>query len=66
MFFAGVYAPRAFLPDFVVDFGGYFPPSVQALEDSWTGPGANPWHLVTMAGIILVLGPVTAKIFRWS
>lgn len=66
LFFAGVYAPRAFLPDFVVDFGGFFPPSVQALEDSWTGAGANPWHLVTMAAIVLVIGPITAKVFRWD
>lgn len=66
LFFAGVYAPRAFLPDFVVDFGGFFPPSVQALQDSWTGDGANPWHLLTMAAIVLVLGPITAKIFRWD
>jgi ABC-2 type transport system permease protein len=66
LFFAGVYAPRAFLPEFVVDFGGFFPPSVQALQDSWTGEGANIWHLVTMAGVVLVLGPITAKIFRWD
>lgn len=66
LFFAGVYAPRPFLPDFVTTFGGYFPPSVQALQDSWTGDGANPWHLVTMAAVVLVLGPVAAKIFRWD
>lgn len=66
LFFGGVYAPRAFLPDIVVDFGGYFPPSVQALQDSWTGGGANPWHLVTMAVITLVVGGITARIFRWD
>ncbi|OLF06751.1 ABC transporter [Actinophytocola xinjiangensis] len=66
LFFAGVYAPRAFLPDFVVTFGGYFPPSVQALQDSWTGDGANPWHLLTMAAIVVIFGPITAKIFRWE
>jgi len=66
LFFGGVYAPRAFLPDIVTEFGGYFPPSVQALQDSWTGDGANPWHLMAMAAIVLVVGPITAKIFRWD
>lgn len=66
LFFGGVYAPRPFLPDVVVEFGGFFPPSVQALQDSWTGDGANPWHWLTMAAIIVVIGPITAKVFRWN
>lgn len=65
-FFGGVYLPRAMLPDVVVRIGDFVPPGVEALQDAWTGTGAQPLHLAVMAVITLVAGAVAARLFRWE
>ncbi|MFI6345281.1 ABC transporter permease [Streptomyces sp. NPDC050560] len=66
MFFGGVYVPRSILPSGIADIGNYFPPSVQALQDSWTGSGVQPLHLAVMAVFIVAIGALAGKVFRWS
>ena len=66
MFFGGVYVPRSILPAWIGDVGKYFPPGVQALQDSWTGPGVQWSQLGAMALITLVVGALAAKLFRWD
>jgi ABC-2 type transport system permease protein len=67
MFFGGVYVPRFVLPESIARIGAYIPPSVQALQDGWTGAAPpQALHLFIMAGIALVATAVAARLFRWE
>ncbi|SDX33944.1 ABC-2 type transport system permease protein [Amycolatopsis xylanica] len=66
MFFGGVYVPRQFLPEVIQRIGAYLPPGIQALEESWTGAGAQPLQLVVLAGAAIGTAALAAKVFRWE
>jgi len=66
MFLGGVYLPRWLLPKFLVRFGDYAPPGVQALLDAWMGTGPQPGQLACLAAVTVVAGVVAARCFRWE
>lgn len=66
MFLGGVYLPRPLLPETIQTIGAYVPPGVKALEDAWTGAGAQPLQLAVLAVFAVGSGVVAAKVFRWE
>ncbi|MEU9685933.1 ABC transporter permease [Amycolatopsis japonica] len=66
MFLGGVYLPRPLLPEAIRDIGAYIPPGVKALEDAWTGAGAQPLQLAVLAAFAVGSCVVAAKLFRWE
>jgi ABC-2 type transport system permease protein len=66
MFLGGVYLPRPLLPEAIQTIGAYVPPGVKALEDAWTGAGAQPLQLAVLAVFAVGSGVVAAKLFRWE
>ena len=66
MFFGGVYVPRFFMPEAIVRIGEYTPPGIDSLLEAWNGtaPAAGP--LLVMGGMALVVGAVSAKVFKWE
>ncbi|MFJ8910572.1 ABC transporter permease [Amycolatopsis sp. NPDC102389] len=66
MFLGGVYLPRPLLPEAIRDLGAYIPPGVKALEDAWTGTGAQPLQLAVLAAFAVGSCLLAAKLFRWE
>ncbi|MEV7552673.1 ABC transporter permease [Amycolatopsis sp. NPDC089917] len=66
MFLGGVYLPRPLLPTVVQDIGAYVPPGVKAMEDAWTGAGAQPLQLAVLAAFAVGSCVLAAKLFRWE
>lgn len=66
MVLGGVYVPRIFLPAFLVRFGAFTPPGVQAMLDAWMGIAPDPLPLVVMAVTTVVAGLAAARLFRWQ
>ncbi|WP_181776001.1 ABC transporter permease [Amycolatopsis pittospori] len=66
MFFGGVWLPRPLLPEVIRNIGAYVPPGVKALEDAWTGTGAQPLQLAVLAAFAVGSCVVAAKVFRWE
>ncbi|OXM51478.1 ABC transporter permease [Amycolatopsis alba] len=66
MFLGGVYLPRPLLPSAIQDIGAYVPPGVKAMEDAWTGAGAQPLQLAVLAAFAAGSCVVAAKLFRWE
>ena len=68
MFFAGLWLPRALMPDVLLDISNYTPlgAAVEAIQDSMqTGfPPAAP--LLVLAGYALVFGFLARRFFRWE
>ncbi|MFI6300809.1 ABC transporter permease [Amycolatopsis thailandensis] len=66
MFLGGVYLPRPLLPTVVQNIGAYVPPGVKAMEDAWTGTGAQPLQLAVLAAFAVGSCVLAAKLFRWE
>ncbi|WP_026928934.1 ABC transporter permease [Glycomyces tenuis] len=66
MFFGGVYLPRFMLPEAVATIGDYTPPGVQALLDSWSGTAPSAVQLLVMGATALVVGALSARLFKWE
>ncbi|EME59858.1 ABC transporter permease [Amycolatopsis decaplanina] len=66
MFLGGVYLPRPLLPEVIQNIGAYVPPGVKALEDAWTGGGAQPLQLAVLAAFAVGSCVLAAKLFRWE
>ncbi|KZB86380.1 ABC transporter permease [Amycolatopsis regifaucium] len=66
MFLGGVYLPRPLLPEAIQNIGAYIPPGVKALEDAWTGSGAQPLQLAVLAAFAVGSCVVATKLFRWE
>ncbi|WP_414936486.1 ABC transporter permease [Amycolatopsis sp. cmx-11-51] len=66
MFLGGVWLPRPLLPEVIQNIGAYIPPGVKALEDAWTGTGAQPLQLAVLAVFAVGSCAVAAKLFRWE
>jgi ABC-2 type transport system permease protein len=68
MFFAGLWLPRALMPQFLLDVSNYTPlgAAVQAMQASMqTGfPPAAP--LLVLAGYAVVFGYLARRFFRWE
>jgi ABC-2 type transport system permease protein len=68
MFFAGLWLPRALMPQFLLDISNYTPlgAAVQAMQASMqTGfPPAAP--LLVLAGYAVVFGYLARRCFRWE
>ena len=68
MFFAGLWLPRALMPQLLLDISNYTPlgAAVQAIQASMqTGfPPATP--LLVLAGYALVFGYLARRFFRWE
>jgi len=66
MFLGGVYLPRVFLPEILVQIGDFTPPGVQGLQDTWMGTTPELAPLFGMALITIVLGTFAVRLFRWE
>ncbi|WP_441246210.1 ABC transporter permease [Kitasatospora sp. McL0602] len=68
MFFAGVWIPRDFTPEWLRRIGDFTPSgaAVQSLQDAWTGHFPHGVDLLTLAVFALVAGGAAAKLFRWE
>jgi len=66
MFLGGVYLPRVFLPDILVQIGDFTPPGVQGLQDAWLGTAPQLPPLVGMAVLTVVAGALAVRLFRWE
>jgi ABC-2 type transport system permease protein len=68
MFFAGLWLPRALMPDLLADISNYTPlgAAVQAIQDSILQgfPPAAP--LLVLAGYALVFAFLARRFFRWE
>jgi ABC-2 type transport system permease protein len=68
MFFAGLWVPRAVMPDVLRHVSDYTPlgAAVQALQDSARGQFPHALHLAVLAGYALVFGVAATRLFRWE
>jgi ABC-2 type transport system permease protein len=68
MFFAGLWVPRAVMPDVLRHVSDYTPmgAAVQALQDSARGHFPHALHLAVLAGYAVVFGIAAARLFRWE
>lgn len=68
MFFAGLWVPRAAMPETLRQVSDFTPlgAGVQALQDATGGAWPQPLHLAVMAAYVLVFGVVAARTFRWQ
>jgi ABC-2 type transport system permease protein len=68
MFFAGLYFPRALMPDVLRHVSDWTPlgAAVQALQTSAEGsfPGVEP--LLVMVGYAVLFGVLAVKYFKWE
>jgi ABC-2 type transport system permease protein len=68
MFFAGLWVPRAVMPDVLRHISDYTPlgAAVQALQDSARGHWPNGPYLAVLAAYALVFGFAAIRWFRWE
>jgi ABC-2 type transport system permease protein len=68
MFFAGLWVPRAVMPDVLRHVSDYTPlgAAVQALQDSARGQVPHALHLAVLAGYAVVFGVAATRLFRWE
>ena len=68
MFFAGLWVPRAAMPEGLRHISDFTPlgAGVQALQDAAGGAWPQPLHLAVMAAYVVVFGVVAARLFRWE
>jgi ABC-2 type transport system permease protein len=68
LFFAGLWSPRAAMPDVMRHISDFTPmgAAVQALQDGWTGQWPAPLALLVMAAYVLLFGVVASRTFRWQ
>jgi ABC-2 type transport system permease protein len=68
LFFAGVWLPRNQMPELLGHISDYTPLSAtsQMLQATWAGGAPQPWQLVAMGAITLLLGAAAARLFRWQ
>jgi ABC-2 type transport system permease protein len=68
MFLAGLYFPRAAMPEVLLHVGDFTPlaAAVQALQDATAGAWPQPLHLAVLAAFTAVAGLAAAKLFRWE
>jgi ABC-2 type transport system permease protein len=68
MFFAGLWVPRAAMPDVLVRIGDFTPlgAGVQAMGDAAGGAWPSPLHLGVMLIWTLAAGAAAARYFRWE
>jgi len=68
MFFAGLWVPRAAMPDIVNRIGDFTPlgAGVQAMQDAWNGAWPDPLHLAVMAAFAIGASLGAARLFRWE
>lgn len=68
MFFAGLWTPREFMPDWVQRVGDFTPMGAgeRALHDAMSGTWPNWLSAVVLLGYVAVFGLGAARFFRWS
>jgi ABC-2 type transport system permease protein len=68
MFFAGLWVPRAVMPDLLRHISDFTPlgAGAQALQDAAGGAWPQPLHLAVMTGYVAVFGLLAARTFRWQ
>ena len=68
LFFAGLWAPRATMPEFLRRISDFTPlgAGVQSLQDATAGHWPQLLHLAVMAGWTIVAGGLAARYFRWE
>ncbi|TMC01479.1 MAG: ABC transporter permease [Chloroflexi bacterium] len=68
MFFAGLWVPRAVMPELLHRVSDFTPlgAGVQALQDATGGAWPQPLHLAVMAAYVAVFGLLAARAFRWQ
>ncbi len=68
MFFAGLWVPRAVMPDALRHVSDYTPlgAAVQALQDSAAGHWPHALHLAVLAGYAIVFSTLANRLFRWE
>jgi ABC-2 type transport system permease protein len=68
MFFAGLWVPRAAMPEVLHRISDFTPlgAGVQALQDAAGGAWPQPLHLAVMAAYVAVFGLLAARTFRWQ
>jgi ABC-2 type transport system permease protein len=66
MFLGGVYLPRVFLPDLLVQIGDFTPPGVQGLQDAWLGTVPQVAPLLGMGLVTIAFGVLAVRLFRWE
>jgi ABC-2 type transport system permease protein len=68
MFFAGLWVPRAAMPEILRHVSDVTPlgAGVQALQDATGGAWPQPLHLAVMAVYVAVFGLLAARTFRWQ
>jgi ABC-2 type transport system permease protein len=66
MLLGGVYLPRVYLPDILIQIGDFTPPGVQGLQDAWMGTAPQLLPLAVLAAITVVGGFVASRLFRWE
>ncbi|HKF74752.1 MAG TPA: ABC transporter permease [Candidatus Dormibacteraeota bacterium] len=68
MFFAGLWVPRAVMPEVLRRVSDFTPlgAGAQALQDATGGAWPQPLHLAVMAAYLAVFGLLAARTFRWQ
>jgi ABC-2 type transport system permease protein len=68
LFFAGLWIPRAVMPDVLRHISDFTPlgAGVQALQDTTGGAWPQPLQLAVMAAYVVVFGLLAARTFRWQ
>jgi ABC-2 type transport system permease protein len=68
LFFAGVWIPRAVMPDGLRTLSDFTPlgAAVQAMNDSWIEGTVGLQPLLVMAAYALVVGFIAMRVFRWD
>jgi ABC-2 type transport system permease protein len=68
MFFAGLWVPRAAMPETLRHISDFTPlgAGVQALQDAAGGAWPQPLHLAVMAAYVIVFSVAAARFFRWE
>jgi len=68
MFFAGLWLPRAAMPESLLQISDYTPlgAAVGALQSSAEGDWPRALHLAVLAGYTLVFAAAARRLFRWE
>ncbi|ACQ81785.1 ABC-2 type transporter [Beutenbergia cavernae DSM 12333] len=68
LFFAGLWIPRAAMPDALRTISDLTPlgAGVQSLQDAAAGDWPQPLHLIVLLGWTILAGGLAARTFRWE